>query len=118
MKIKNKKLIRNILIVAGIILAVALILMLIGNKMKADVIKAQQEAENYSKWLSGNCGCLERNKPVCTLDGFEYNSTRNLCVNSAEKKITFSSLGCSKYNCSGEIKLWNNETEKWGNKTN
>ena len=117
-KLKNKKLIKNIIIVAGIILAVAFVLMFIGNKMRADTIRAQQEAENYQNRLSETCECLERNKPVCTLNGFEYDSSRKLCVNSVEKTITSPSLGCSKYNCSGEIKLWNNLTQKWENKSN
>jgi len=117
-KNKNKKIIRNIAIAIGITLAVGLILMLIGNKMNSNAIKSQQEAENYQDWLSETCECLAKTRHVCTLNGFEYNATRNLCVNSAEKTVTTSSMRCSEYNCSGEIKLWNNITEIWEDKIN
>jgi hypothetical protein len=107
-KMKINKKIRNIIIIVGVILAVALILMLIGNKMRADAIKA----ENYQDWLFENCNCLAHNHPYCS-EGFKLNGT--LCFNDKTKEYTTRTFGCSEYNCSGEIKVWNNITETWEN---
>lgn len=60
-----------------------------------------------------NCRCLEKKMPVCTLDGFEYNATRKLCVNSAEKTVTYNTWGCSLYECSGIQYSFNNNTNGW-----
>ncbi len=113
MRMKNKKII-NIAIIAGAILAVGLILMLIGNRMEANAIKEEQEAEDYLNLLSETCTCLEHDRIYCP-DGFELKGA--LCYNAYEKEYTARILGCSQYDCSGEIKLWNNETETWESKT-
>jgi hypothetical protein len=103
---------KKIFLIAGITLAVALLLMVIGNKMKADIVKEKQSQENYSVWLSENCNCVARNLFSCPTGFTMKNQT---CVNEAKKSYTNKLAGCSEYNCSGEIKLWNRETEKWEN---
>ena len=108
----NKKIIQVVAVIS-IVLAVALILAFIGSRMQANAIKEKHEIELYQDWLSENCNCLERNRHVCISDGFEYNATRNLCVNSAEKTVTYSSFKCSKYDCSGQNVTWNNQNENW-----
>ncbi len=51
-------------------------------------------------WLNENCGCVVRDRYYCYLEGFEWNESRGLCVNSAEKKVTTALIGCSVFNCS------------------
>lgn len=105
-----KKILKQIIVIAGVVLITAFLLMAIGNKMRADAIKEQHAEENYSSWLAENCKCLERNIIFCP-EGFILKNQS--CVNEQEKTFTNKLAGCSKYDCSGEIKLWNNETNKW-----
>ncbi|MDD5012402.1 MAG: hypothetical protein PHQ66_02025 [Candidatus Nanoarchaeia archaeon] len=107
---KPKKLIKVIGIILAVTLATALLMMVIGNQMNANVIKERQESERYNEWLAENCECLEKERYFCK-EGFEMRGT--ICANEAKKSITQRFIGCSKYDCLGEIKIWNNETEKW-----
>jgi len=52
----------------------------------------------------------------CFSEGFEYNQTRDLCVNSEEKQVTNPVLKCSKYKCLEKIYDLNLETELWEEK--
>ncbi len=115
MQNKNGK-IKTLVITLVISAVVIASIILIGNRMNANIIKEKYETELYQDWLSENCECLERNKPVCLLDGFEYNSTRQICVNSAEKTVTYPTLKCSKYVCSGQNVTWNDKS--WEPKLN
>ena len=62
------------------------------------------------------CRCLEKSRPVCNLKGFEYNESRKFCVNSAEKTVTYPTLTCSKYDCSGIIYEFNFDNKFWEEK--
>lgn len=106
--IKMKKRIRNSILIAGFVFIVALLLIFIGNQINANAIKEKQAIENYTEWLAETCNCLERNIISCS-ERFELKN--NICTDG--EYITNKLLICSKYNCSGEIKLWNNKTEKW-----
>ncbi|MEK6913786.1 MAG: hypothetical protein AABW47_03900 [Nanoarchaeota archaeon] len=105
-----KKIFKKAIVILTITLFVAVSLMLVGNKMKANAIKEQQAEEDYSAWLADNCKCLERDRIFCS-EGFEIKGS--LCYNEVKKIYTNRLADCSKYDCSGEIKLWNNETGKW-----
>ena len=101
-------------LILGMVLITAFLLMLIGDKIKANMVKEDNEAQAYETWLTQNCNCLERTKFGC-VEG--YVLLNRSCVNEQTKSFTNVLLGCSKYDCSGEIELWNNETNKWeGNK--
>ncbi len=104
------KLLKNALLIAGISLIVIFLLMIIGEKIRADVVKQNQESQAYLDWMSQNCDCLAHDRLFCN-PGFELKSHN--CVNINEKLFTNAIAGCSEYNCSGEIKIWNNETNKW-----
>lgn len=106
----NKKLIKKIIVIAVITLVVAVSLMLIGNQMRANAIKEQQEKDDYEEWLANNCECLARDRIFCP-EGFELKG--KMCYN--DKFYTSRLAACSKYDCSGEIKLFNNQTETWQN---
>ena len=106
-----KKIIKNTILIIGITLAVALLLILVGNQMKANAVKEKQAQEDYSEWLSKNCTCLEYNIPFC-LGGYELKN--NACFNG--EGYTTVLEACSEYNCSGEIKLRINETDTWEDK--
>ncbi len=110
MDTNDKKLLRNTILIFGIIVVLLGVVIITNKVMTANAIK---ELENYKQWLSDNCECLEHSISKCSLDGFEYNKTRNFCVNKDKKQVTYPTLGCSQYNCSNEIILWNNETEMW-----
>lgn len=103
--------IKRILVILGVVIITAGILFVMGSYMEANAIKEKQEAEKYNEWLAENCECLKKDRYFCR-EGFELKE--NLCVNEAEKLYTYRLIGCSEYDCSGEIKLWNNETERWG----
>lgn len=104
------KLLKNAVLVAGISLIVIFLLMIIGDEIKANAIKEIQESQAYSNQLAQNCTCLAHEKLFCN-SGFELKGNR--CVNESENLFTNAYAGCSEYNCSGEIKIWNNETNKW-----
>jgi len=89
---------------------------LINKKITADVIKEKMEAENYLSDLAENCECLARERYYCFLEDFELEG--EFCVEKKTGIVTARVLGCSEYNCSGEIKIWNNLTKKWENKLN
>jgi hypothetical protein len=110
MDANDKKLLRNTILIFGIIVVLLGVVIIVNKVMTANAIK---ELEGYKEFLSENCECLENSIPKCSLEGFEYDKVRNLCVKKDKKLVTYPTLGCSKYDCSGEIKLWNNETLKW-----
>jgi len=58
---------------------------------------------DFSFYSEDSCRCIEKNKPECSLDGFEYDKERNLCVNSESKTVTNSVLRCSIYECFGTV---------------
>jgi hypothetical protein len=109
LQMKNLK---KIALILGMVLIIAFLLMVAGDKIKANMIKQNNEAQAYETWLAENCKCLERNRFGC-MEG--YVLLNKSCVNEQAKTFTNILLGCSKYDCLGEIKLWNNETEKWEN---
>lgn len=110
----NKKL-QKIISIAGIAVIIMSLLMVVGNKMRANAVKEKQEAEKYSEWLSENCNCTKHERFFCK-EGFVLNES--YCINEDANEITNKLMGCSEYDCSGEIKSWNNETGKWEDKIN
>jgi len=114
-KMKNKKKLnkrKNIfLIIVGITLVVAVSLMLIGNKMRANIIKAEQEQKNYHDWLVENCECVVKDRIFCP-DGFVLRD--KLCYNTKIKAFANRLIGCSQYKCEEQTATWNNSTEIWG----
>ncbi len=109
MENKSKKLIQTMSVIFITTLAVAFLLMFIGNQMRANTVKEQQSIENYTEWLANNCNCTARNEISC-LNGFELEN--NTCMNG--KYYTNVLEICTEYKCSGKIEIWNNETEQWG----
>ena len=112
---KNKKN-KKIILVVGIILLIVISGFLFYKKITADTIREKIEAENYLSELSENCDCLARERYYCLQEGFELEG--NYCVGQNTGVITTRVLGCSEYNCSGEINIWNNQTLKWEEKIN
>lgn len=72
--------------------------------------KEQIEQQIYEEWLAENCECLKRERILCP-KGFELRN--NLCKNETRKVFTNVLKACSNYNCSGEVHVFNFETEKW-----
>ncbi len=103
-------LIKRVSLVLAITLIIAFLMMMVGNKIRANMIKENQESQAYQEWLVENCKCLEKNKIECSEGYILQNQT---CVNEQENTFTNILLKCSKYDCAGEIKYWNNETYKW-----
>ena len=97
--------------VAILILAVAIFgLVHYQGKITANAIKIQEEQKFYEDWLPENCKCLEKNLTKCS-GGFELVGT--LCKNNELKTFTNVLKACSKYDCSGIIYNFNDETKKW-----
>ena len=78
------------------------------NVKKVMVANTIKEQIVYEEWLVDNCDCFERERLKCS-EGFEL--VGRIC--KAKGTYTNVLLGCSKYNCSGEIHLFNLEEEKW-----
>src|SRR3989304_7845675 len=111
-EIKNNDSQKKIIFIVGVIIFIAAILLVINLIPKSNDNQSSGLAldDFYS---SDSCRCLERQRPACSLEGFEYNGTRNLCVNDAEKKGTSPIFACSSYECSGVNYQHNSDNEKW-----
>jgi hypothetical protein len=103
----------KIALIIGMVLITAFVLMMIGDKIKANVIKQNDEMQAYETWMAQNCNCLKRDISICPIGFTMINQT---CMGEFQKGYTNNLLVCSQYNCSGEIKSWNNETNKWEDK--
>ncbi len=100
----------------AVLLVASLAFFIINSNPKAPkVVEEQPYTSDYFESLD-NCRCVEKERHVCLPEGFEYNSTRKLCINSEKKLVTTSVLKCSEYECSGEIFSYNFESEKWEKK--
>ncbi len=105
----EKQKIKTIIIIGIFVLAFAAVFS-VEKIMTANVIKQQEEQEDYQEWLTDNCNCTEWERIKCK-KGFEYNEDRGYCISG--KKLTNPLLACSKYNCNEEIVAWNNKTKLW-----
>ncbi len=115
-KVLTRKSNNVIIIIAGALILILAILFLT-NVIKLNSFNSDNgNGKNMSLndfYSEESCRCLEKKMPLCKLDGFEYNSTRNLCVNSAQKTVTYNTWGCSLYECSGIKYSFNNNTNGW-----
>jgi len=106
----KKKSLEKIIIIIGVTLIVYFSLMLIGNKMRTDAVKEQEKQKSYYEWLIENCECAIKDRFFCS-DGFVLTGTR--CYKNATKTYSNRLIGCSKYECSEGVAIWNNLTLKW-----
>ena len=111
---KMKKETRKKLVYVLIILILAGASFLVVKNITANVIKQTPDTD----WLSDNCDCIENEKIKCR-EEFEFDEERGFCKRTVvrcpselvldldecetETQVTNFLLGCSKYNCSGEI---------------
>ena len=100
-----------------LVISVAVALIIVGALIfalyqieKSNAEKLQEETEQYWNWLKKNCECVEHAQPTCALDGFVFDWSKRLCINSAERLVTATILKCSAYNCSGQNVTWTNKT--------
>jgi hypothetical protein len=98
----------KIFLILGIVAVITLLSFIIVNQVNANAIKEKQDTENYTEWLASNCKCLERGRVSCPF-GFELKNDTCTYGTYYTNKL----LDCSKYDCSGEIKSWDDITEKW-----
>ncbi|MBI5803437.1 hypothetical protein HY448_02010 [Candidatus Pacearchaeota archaeon] len=119
MKQKNKEEAKNKIDLGLILIVVASIAVIIGGFLIYDytsnVVKNNDDSveDDFGFYNEDTCRCLEKNRPVCNLDGFEYNKTVNFCVNKEEKTFTYATRTCSKYECSGEVYEFSLESQEW-----
>lgn len=109
---KNNRKIKMIFLAGIIILAAVVLLTLNFNQISNQSDEQFEELSPDDFYSEDSCRCLEKNLPSCLSD-FEYNETRKLCVNSAEKKVTYATFKCSKYECSGITYSFNFEEKIW-----
>lgn len=103
------------LVVVGIVVVVLLLVFVFKNSNPVGKVIDEDKntnALNPSFYEEDSCRCLEHGIPKC-LEGFVYNKTRELCVNSEEKTVTYATLSCSKYECAGKTYEYNFEIEDW-----
>ncbi len=82
------------------------------NIITANAAKEQKEKEDYYNRLVDDCKCLEKNRPSCS-EGFVLSQDGKICRNEQKKIFTNILLSCSKYDCDGEINVYNNKTKGW-----
>ncbi|MEJ2267777.1 MAG: hypothetical protein P8X70_01740 [Nanoarchaeota archaeon] len=104
---KDKKLLRNAILIFGFTILLLVIAIFVEKVMTANLIKEQ---EVYGEWLKDNCNCTEYERIKCP-EGFEWNAERHWCMD--EGKLTNPRMGCSRYDCEGDIKIWNNRKNIW-----
>ncbi|MBI4116929.1 hypothetical protein HY449_04255 [Candidatus Pacearchaeota archaeon] len=78
----------------------------------ANAIKEQKEKEDYYNRLVDDCKCLEKNRAACS-EGFVLSADGKMCKNEQKKVFTNILFSCSKYDCDGEINVYNNKTNGW-----
>ncbi len=109
---KDKNNFRKVILIWSLIAVFIILLVIINSQIQSNVINEQQDLEKYSEWLGENCNCLKWGRIFCP-GGFVLKN--DTCRNEKEVTRTSRFIGCSEYNCSGEIKLFNNKTMKWEN---
>lgn len=82
------------------------------NIITANAAKEQKEKEDYYAHLVDDCKCIEKNRATCS-EGFVLSADGKACRNEPKKVFTNVLLSCSKYDCDGEINIYNNETQEW-----
>ena len=70
----------------------------------------ENSQENMSFYDEERCRCVERERLRCN-DGFELDAGNRLCRNGTD--ITNVILACSKYECAGNIYVFNFENKTW-----
>jgi len=87
------------LIAIGVVIILAVLAMglFIHKTITTNAIKENPDLE---EWLYDNCNCTERNNWKC-FEGFVLEPELKLCRNGTEYSHVI--LGCSKYECDGEI---------------
>jgi len=93
---KNKKFKKMVIPMIGAILLVAVLAFFVVKSFTGNVVKDNSEK---SDWLNENCDCIERNNLRCP-EGYYVDG--NLC-RSENNTVTYPILGCSAYDCDGEI---------------
>ena len=109
---KQKKIVAGTIVLLIILFGITFIT----NKMTSYIV--EDETPDID-WLVDNCECIERENLKCD-EGFELFEEERLCkrtiikcpseivldiegICKSEKQYTNVLLGCSKYNCTGEI---------------
>jgi len=106
-EIENK---RNLIFIILVILLICGCLIALYTIINNNLQKEQSETADYTQWLSEHCVCMEENLIYCPLG---YDLVGKLCLNKTISTPTLK--GCSKYNCAGQIKLFDVRTQKWLN---
>ncbi len=105
MKDKTKAIVLVSSLFLTVFLIVGLRAVLTGN-----MIKQEQEQNEYQEWLIDNCTCIEKERILCK-EGFVFNGKN--CENENLNVFTQVLRACSMYNCTEEIHVFNNQTNKW-----
>jgi hypothetical protein len=101
---------RNILYIILLVVFIAILLIVLETLITSNIEKQRKETTNYTLWLSQNCLCLEENLLSCP-EGFKL--VGKLCLD--KENITNTLKGCSKYDCAGQIKSFDVDSQKWLN---
>jgi hypothetical protein len=109
-EIKRKENRKNLFLIVLIIISISVCLISLDTIINRNIEREQLATSNYSQWLSQHCVCLEKNLIYCP-EG--YSLVGKLCLNKTISTPTLN--GCSKYNCAGQIKLFDVTLQKWQN---
>jgi len=123
-KIKNKLNNRLILTVTFVILSVIILIFFMINVLltskviyeeKEKILEAIEDKRLFYEDLfsEDNCRCFERERLKCSGE-FELVEEKRLCKKGNE--ITNVLLGCSKYECSGQVYIFNFYDKEWETK--
>tara|TARA_Y100000296_G_scaffold84834_1_gene119212 strand:- start:2194 stop:2529 length:336 start_codon:yes stop_codon:yes gene_type:complete len=106
----NEKLVLIMIIVFLLIISI-LFFIIKFNNINSEVIDNSLFLEEF--FSEDNCRCFERERLKCD-EEFEFDEERRLCKKGNE--VTNVLLGCSKYECSGQVYSFNFNTKEWETK--
>jgi hypothetical protein len=107
---KRKENRRNLFFIILTALLITFCLIMLDTIINRNVEREQLATANYSQWLAQHCVCLQQNLIYCP-EG--YDLIGKLCLNKSVSTPTLK--GCSKYNCAGQIKTFDVDSQKWLN---
>ena len=99
-----------IIAVLIVVLLVATFVFVMRKSPSSLAVQNEEESEKPEDidwdWVKDNCNCIERERLFCGFEGFVLNED-GYCYK--EKEFTNPLRGCSKYNCTGEIYVYEGE---------
>jgi len=109
---------KDAVFIVGVVIVLAAVALILArqppslNTGSSDQVVSGGNQDYPDVYHEDSCRCVEKERSIC-LENFYYNSTRELCVNPTEKTVTYATLRCSVYECSGTSHVFDVENKEW-----